>query len=207
MAEINNLVKEEAAQGLKNADSRKAGKENATVAGLRTELFGGRKIADRPVGSSVKVKKKLPVALDIIAGILMLVLVLAVIVGSYFLFRYFSNDYDGVDVEYKVSLSVNGGLDTYQSLVNKELFMDVTDDSVYFGKITAVETIKDPGDQEGNNGGKVILTVQAGVKHRDGEGYSIGNSRLAVGSKYATLRCGELALNNVLVTALSAKEE
>ena len=206
MSEINNYIKNEQAQGLKTADSTKKAKE-ISYAGLRTELLGGKKIKDRPVGSAVKVKKKLPVAVDIIAGILMLVLVLAVIIGSYLLFRYYSNDYDGVDVEYQISVSVLDNPDTYRSLEGEELFMDVVDNSVYFGKISKVEVVKDPGDHEGNNGGKVILTVDASVKHRDGEGYSIGDSRLAVGSKYAALRCGATELYNVLVTALSVEGE
>ena len=206
MAEINKYTKDEQAQGLKSADSTKKAKENPVV-GLRTELFVGKKIKERPVGYAVKVKKKLPVAVDIIAGILMLVLVLAVIIGSYLLFRYYSNDYDGVDVEYQITVSVLDDPDTYKSLEGGELFMDVADNSVYFGKITGVKTVKDPGDHPGNNGGKVILTVQASVKHRDGEGYSVGDSRLAVGSKYAALRCGETNLYNVLVTALLVEGE
>ena len=203
MADINSYIKEERAQGLKSADSRKTARENSVVAGLRTEFFGGRKIADRPTGSNIKVKKRLPVVVDVIAGILMLVLVLAVIVGSYMLFRYFSNDYDKVNVEYKLSVRVGGDLSGYESLVGGELFMDVPDNSVYFGRITAIETKADHGSY-GENGGVIIITVSAGAKHRNGEGYSIGDSRLAVGSKYDSLRCGETWLNNVLVTELSA---
>lgn len=206
MAEINNYTKNEKSQGLKSADSTKSSKENPVV-GLRTEFFGGKKIQDRPVGPSVKVKKKLPVAVDIIAGMLMLVLVLAVIIGSYLLFRYYSNDYDGVDVEYQITVSVLDDPNTYKSLEGGELFMDITGNSVYFGKIAKVEAFKDPGDKSGSNGGKVVLTVEASVKHRDGEGYSVGDSRLAVGSKYAALRCGETNLYNVLVTALSVEGE
>ena len=126
-------------------------------------------------------------------------LVCAVIVGSYLLFRYYSNDYDGVDVEYKISFEVDSGIETYQYLNHGELFMDITGNSVYFGKITEVETVQNPG----KDSGKVIFTVSANVKYRAGEGYSIGDSRLAVGSKYSTLRCGETALRDVLVTDLA----
>lgn len=206
MADINSYIKEERAQGLKSADSRKTARENAVVAGLRTELLGGKRIVERSVGSSIKVKKRLPIVLDVIAGILMLVLVLAVIVGSYMLFRYFSNDYDGVNVEYEVCVRVDGELVLYQELVGRELFMDVEGNSVYFGRVTEVESLLDPGS-DGSDGGRIIITVQAGAKHRDGEGYSIGDSRLAVGSKYDALYCGETSLYNVLVTALSVEGE
>ena len=199
MAEINSYTKEERAQGLKNADSSKTIKDGASGVGLRTELFGTKRVSERNLGSDLKIKKRLPVAVDIIAGILMLVLVLAVIIGSYLLFRYYSNDYDGVNVEYKITINVDSGIDTYYELKNRELFMDITGNSVYFGKISALEVVRDiAGDS-----GKVILTVKASAKHRDGEGYSIGDSRLAVGSKYTSLRCGEVVLKDVLVTDLA----
>lgn len=198
MAEMNSYTKEERAQGLKSADSSKTVKDVTAGAGHRAELFGGKRVADRALGSDIKIKKRLPVAVDIIAGILMLVLVLAVIIGSYLLFRYYSNDYDGVNVEYKITVKVDSGIDTYYNLKNGELFMDITGNSVYFGKIESVEMVKDLSE----DGGKVILTVRASAKYRDGEGYSIGDSRLAVGSKYTALRCGEISLSNVLVTDL-----
>lgn len=201
MAEINSYTKEEKAQGLKSADSKKTVKDAYAGAGLRSEILGRKKITEKAIGSNVKVKKRLPIVVDVIVGILMLVLVCAVIISSYLLFRYFSNDYEGANVEYKVAFTVTDGIDTYEELVNKELFMDVTGNSVYFGKITAVETVADP---EGN-GGKVIFTVKASVKHRDGEGYSIGDSRLAVGSKYDTLRSGEVILKDLLVTDLAVE--
>lgn len=198
MAEMNSYTKEERAQGLKSADSNKTVKDGSAGAGLRAELFGGKRVSERAVGTDIKIKKRLPVVVDIIAGILMLVLVVAVIIGSYLLFRYYSNDYDGVNVEYKITVKVDSGIDTYYNLKNGELFMDITGNSVYFGKIQSVETVKDLSE----DGGKVILTVKASAKYRDGEGYSIGDSRLAVGSKYTTLRCGEVSISNVLVTDL-----
>lgn len=202
MAEMNSYTKEERAQGLKSADSNKTVKDGSAGAGLRAELFGGKRVSERAVGTDIKIKKRLPVAVDIIAGILMLVLVVAVIIGSYLLFRYYSNDYDGVNVEYKITVKVDSGIDTYYNLKNGELFMDITGNSVYFGKIQSVETVKDLSE----DGGTVILTVKASAKYRDGEGYSIGDSRLAVGSKYTTLRCGEVSLSNVLVTDLVREE-
>ena len=201
MADINSYIKEEKAQGLKVADSNKTIKDATPGAGLRAELFGTRKIADRAASSDIKVKKRLPIVVDVIAGLLMLVLVCAVIIGSYLLFRYYSNDYDGVDVEYKITINVESGIDTYQYLKNGELFMDVTGNSVYFGKITEVEIVEVPD----GGSGQVIFTVAANVKYRAGEGYSIGDSRLAVGSKYSALRCGEINLVNALVTDLSVE--
>ncbi len=201
MAEMKDRNTEEKAQNLKRADSQKTIKDTAQGSGLRAELFGGKRITERTPITNIKIKKKLPVAVDIIAGILMLVLVCAVIVGSYVLFRYYSNDYDGVDVEYTVTFSVDSELNTYNALKNGELFMDVTGNSVYFGKIVGVETV---ANEENESVGGVILTVKANVKYRQGEGYSIGDSRLAVGSRL-NLRCAEKSLS-VLVTALDVEE-
>ncbi len=199
MAEMKEYNAEQKEQDLKRADSKKNIKDSSVTAGLRAELFGGRKMPDRALESNIKVKKKLPIAVDIIAGILMLVLVCAIIIGSYLLFRYYSSDYDGVNVEYKISFDVSGELDTYRSLKDGELFMDVTGNSVYFGKITAVEILESGNGEEG---GRVILSVKSNVKYRKDEGYSIGENRLGVGSRYTGLRCGEKNLPSVLVTGL-----
>ena len=200
MAEIKEYFADKKDQSFKKADSQKAIKDSSASAGLRAELFGGRKIPERAMDSNIKVKKKLPIVVDIISGILMLVLVCTVIIGSYLLFRYYSNDYDGVDVQYKVSFDVGSEINTYHALKDGELFMDVTGNSVYFGKIVAVDIIEDENDGEG---GRVILTVKSNVKYREDEGYSIGDSKLAVGSKYSALRCGEKNLPTVLVTELA----
>jgi hypothetical protein len=200
MAEMKEYNIEKKDQDLKRADSKKNTRDSAVAAGIRAELFGGRKMSERTLESNIKVRKKLPIAIDIIAGILMLVLVCAIIIGSYILFRYYSNDYDGVNVQYKVSFDVTGDLDTYRSLKDGELFMDVTGNSVYFGKIVAVEISE---DENGTEGGQVTLTVKSNVKYRKDEGYSIGDNRLGVGSKYTGLRCGEKTLPSVLVTGLA----
>ncbi len=186
MPENKNLDFEQNARNLKKADSKKSHNDSSQLSGLRAELFGTRKISERNQGVNVKVKRKLPVAVDIIAGILMLVLTCAVIIGSYMLFRYYSDDYDGVNVTYVAAIEAGEDIESFEAFMGGELFMDVNSNSVYFGRVTNVEIISN----EDKSGGQVLLTVSAGAKHRGGEGYSIGDSRLAVGGRYS-LRCLE----------------
>ncbi len=183
MAENKDFDFEQNARNLKKADSKKSLGDSSQLAGLRGELFGARKVSDKGIGTNVKVKKRIPIAVDIIAGILMLALTCAVIVGSYMLFRYYSDDYDSVNVVYTAIVELPDNIESYGTMKGSELFMDVSSNSVYFGKITEVRVVSGDGEV----GGQVLLTVSANAKYRDGKGYSIGDSRLAVGSKH-TLR-------------------
>lgn len=178
---------------LKKEDQRKISAVQGSGNTHGMDIFGGRRMADKSVGSNVKVKKKLPIAVDIIAGILMLVIVCGVVVGSYMLFRHYSNDYDTKSVTYTVIFNADEELNKYMSMKNGDLYMDSSDNTVHFGKVSEVRT-----DEENN---RVILKVTVSAKYRDGEGYSIGASRLAVGGEYK-LRYIENTLN-VSVVELS----
>ena len=147
-------------------------------------------MADKAVGSNVKVKKTLPVVVDIIAGILMLAIVCGIVVGSYMLFRYYSDDYDTKSLSCTVFFNADEELNKYMSMKNGDLYMDFTDNTVYFGRITKVRTDED------NN--RVILQVTVDARYRDEEGYSLGEIRLAVGGEYK-LRYIENTLNVSLV--------
>ena len=162
---------------LKREDQRKS-TGGAVSSSHPLDFIGGKRISDKAVSSSVKVKKKLPLAVDIIAGILMLVILCSVIVGSYMLFRYYSEDHDVTSVNYTVFFIANKELDEYGLKKGGELYMDVNGDTVYFGKISEVS-------KEDRNGVRIVtLKVNATVNYRKDEGYSIADSRLAVGSEY-----------------------
>ncbi len=182
-------------KNLKNADLKKSQSETAQNNSVRSELFIGNKISDKSLVSDIKVKKKLPLVVDIIAGILMLALVFAIIVGSYMLFRYYSNDYGGVDITYTVAFDPTDDVNSYHKMKNGELYIDTEDNSIYFGRITGVEMVegKNAGEQD-----RVLFTIQANVKYRKGEGYSIDNNKLAVGCTY-TLRCVEKNIEVMVV--------
>ena len=160
-------------------------KRNRSHVQMGADVFKGQSVNDVQMGANLKVKKRLPLWVDILTGIIMLAIVCGVVVGSYMLFRYYSNDYGGVEVAYTVILEGIPAENTakYYDLKDRELFMDTDANSVYFGKISAVKIENE----------RVFLTVNAEAKHRGGEGYSIEDTRLAVGSELA-LRCGQTPL-------------
>ena len=175
---------------LKKEDQRKISAVQGSGNTHGMDIFGGRRMADKSVDSNVKVKKKLPIAVDIIAGILMLAIVCGIVVGSYMLFRYYSDDYDTKSLSCTVFFNADEELNKYMGMKNGDLYMDFTDNTVYFGRITEVRTDED------NN--RVILQVTVDARYRDEEGYSLGEIRLAVGGEYK-LRYIENTLNVSLV--------
>ena len=175
---------------LKKEDQRKISAVQGSGNTHGMDIFGGRRMADKSVGSNVKVKKKLPIAVDIIAGILMLAIVCGIVVGSYMLFRYYSDDYDTKSLSCTVFFNADEELNKYMGMKNGDLYKDFTDNTVYFGRITEVRTDED------NN--RVILQVTVDARYRDEEGYSLGEIRLAVGGEYK-LRYIENTLNVSLV--------
>ena len=198
MSEINGKDFEGKSNNLKKADSKKSHGEIGTT--LRNEVLSGKKIRENSDIKNIKVKKRLPLAIDIIAGILMLALMCGVVAGSYVLFRYYSNDYDGVNVTYKVVFNTSDkDLILAAMRVNEKVFLDTESNSVYFGKITSVNTEE---NGMGQNARRICLTVEVNAKYRKGEGYSLGDERLAVGSTFV-LRCGERT-EAVTVVELSA---
>ena len=185
MAEDKRNFTDGSASGLKKVNNKKANVH------MGADVFKGQGLNSAQSGASIKVKKKLPLWVDIIAGILMLAIVCGIVVGSYMLFRYYSNDYTETDISY--AFIVDGvsaeEIDKYYALKGSELFMDTENNSVYFGKITKVSAEE----------GRILITVSAQVKYRNGEGYSVGDSRLAVGSELA-LRCGETDISAEVVS-------
>ncbi len=186
-------------QNLKRKDSKKNHADSPTGKLLSSTFTSNKKLPDSMVDtdiSNVKVKKKLPMAVDIIAGVLMLVIVIGVVVGSYMLFRYYSNDYDSKNVTYDMVIVATDDIEQYKKLVKQDVYFDTTDNSIFFGRVVKVEALD-------GESGRVLISVSATVKFRRGEGYSIGDRRLAVGSEFAKLRCGERLLGSATVVGLS----
>ncbi len=181
-------------QDLKKADDKKTQSNipQSIVHAAEIRKRHQRMINDN--GSDVKVKRKLPLGIDIVAGIVMLLIVCAIIVGSYMLFRYYSNDYDTVDVTYTVAFSTTEDLDQY-SIKDKEVFVDTGKGTVYFGRVTNVRSVK---NENGLNGGSVTMDINVNAKYRREEGYSLGDDKLAVGSVFK-LRCVEKKIDVTVI--------
>lgn len=179
---------------LKKADAQKSYGDSPTGQIPAAELFGGKKVKEavqKRVG-----KRKLPIAVDVIIGVLMLSLLICAIVGAYMLFRYFSSDYYASSIKYTVVCPCDGDISNYAALKNQSLFYDATDNTYYFGKITDVNVVASAAD----GGNMLVMIVNADVRYRSGEGYSISENRIAVGSEY-TVRASNQVLN-ITVTEL-----
>lgn len=187
MSQMKKNDAEEKGSDLKRADSKKPNADGKQSTSQVVDFFGGKKFSERLITDShVRVKKKIPLAVDIIVGILLIAIVCAALVGAYLIFRYYANDYGGVDVEYILAVSTEKELADFVTMKNKDLFCDIDGNAVHFGKIIEVNRMNGEGNSPYTT---ILLTVRANVKYRSGEGYSIGDDRLAVGGIY-TLRCG-----------------
>lgn len=195
MAEDKNYGSDNRNYDLKQVDSKKSGgidTESYQIA--MKEVLGEKKgrnfLSNR---SSKKKNKRLPIFVDIIIGVLILAIAIGIVLGSFFLFRYYADDYGEESIEYVFITHSSQDKSVYQVMRNSELFMDAEDNSFYFGKVTNVDIIE--GDDGPNT---IIFTVTAKAKHKRGSGYVVGNERIAVGSQY-TFRVGSTTIDGDIV--------
>ncbi|MBQ8408972.1 MAG: hypothetical protein IJY39_08925 [Clostridia bacterium] len=200
MAEFKNYGRDGNQSDLRQADSEKS--FGAPAQNPITESVGV-KIGDS-IGGATKAKKKagrLPVIVDIITGILLLVVVIGIFVGAYYLFRYYADDYEGVDVEYTfICVSEEAGEINYRTLRNKELYLDTADNTLYFGDVVSAE-LYDLQNEAGEM--MLVVVVEANVKYKSGEGYTVNDCKIAVGSEY-TLRSGNVEISGTIVELVPA---
>ncbi len=182
---------------LKSADAHK--KESG--AGLQSSPGGVKNFKMTSGGAPVNKRKKTPIVADIIAGILIIAIAIGVVVGTVYMFRYQSNDYGNINIEYQILIYTDKDESYYAPMKNKSLYVDADDNSIYFGKVTDMEF---SADTKGND--VLILTVSAQVKHRESDGYSISGSRLAVGCEY-TVRSESIAVSGIIVELGTAASE
>ena len=179
---------------LKSADSEKAfgtsGQNSMTEVGIKLgEALGASSAKNRK-------RKRLPLVLDIVAAVLLVAIVVGVAVGAYQLFRFYTDDYEGVEVEYTfILISERVWEMNYRALRNKELYLDADGNTVYFGTVVSSEIVATEDDPAV---GMLTLTVKANVKYKADEGYSIAGHRIAVGSEYR-LRSETLTIDGAIV--------
>ncbi len=202
MAGINDGRSDARQQDLKAADSQKAHGETSSPQSGKHEEHRIYRSTGHISANGVKFKKKLPIAVDVTAGILILLLVGAILAGSYMLFVYYADNYDSVSLTYTVAFEAEDDIERFVEMKNEPVFVDTDNNTIYFGKVTDVN-IEKTGAVEDN--GRMILIIKADAKFRKNEGYSIGDIRLAVGSKLV-LRCAESS-TDVTVVELVAESE
>ena len=189
MSEIKKYDSKDESIDLKSADAQK--KDSSSGVNAITGDAKKIKILSN-VGSDVK-RKKTPIAADIIAGLLIVLIAVAVVVGTVYLFKYQSNDYGTVEVEYKMVGQCENETTYYRPMRNKSIYLDKDNNSICLGKVTNVEFRT---DADGNN--VAILTVITDVKYRKNDGYTIDNNRIAVGSAYS-VRSENVLADGVIV--------
>ena len=158
-------------KGLKHADSDKSGSNNPQPLGALPKV---RKSGNDVVKKIKVARKRMPIVVDIIIAILLALMIGAVAVGGFYAFRYFTVDYDTVDVEYSVIISDATGVESLKK--NDSVYSDIDGNTVHFGKIKSIG--------EDANGNKIIVIAHT-VSYKADWGYSIGSEKLAVGCAYA----------------------
>ena len=137
MSEIKKYGPDKRDSNLKREDKKKLETNTGVASAHNIDLFGGKKLTDKAMGPDVKVKRKLPLIIDIIAGILILAIVCGVVVGSYMLFRHYANDYDSKNIVYTITFRVDKDINKYASIKGTEVYLDSDGSTEYFGKILA----------------------------------------------------------------------
>lgn len=172
---------------LKHQDSEKV---NGTLGDMGQNLIPSAANALRSMKNINK--RKIPVVVDVIVAVLLLALIVGAVFGIQYLLRYYSSDYESVDISFVIA--VKGAVppegSTYADLKNDYLLYDVDGNTVGFGRISSAEYFSDSD--------LLLLTVEVNAKYMEREGYSIGETVLAVGMSYE-LRTEEIPLSGTVV--------
>ena len=146
------------------------------------------------ISSVVTKKKKFPIFLDIIISFILVLLVAALVAGTYYLIIRFDDSYDNATVEYVllVDSSVLEGLQK-----GDNIYIDKSGSVIYLGNIIDINnniSVDNPYAATQY----VALTVRADVRYRDDEGYNIDDEKIAVG-RSIRVRINNNALNGEIV--------
>ena len=170
-------------KGLKHADSDKSG-------GVSVQSLGSLPKTKKAGYDMVKkvrsARKRMPIVVDVIIAILLAAVICAVAYGSFYAFRYFTVDYDTVEVEYSIlpDVPITG------NVKNQQVYFEFDGNTVHFGKIKSVET---------NSHGQQIVVIAHTVKYKADEGYSIGDEKIAVGCVYSFRTEKEITVSGTVV--------
>lgn len=189
MPKFKNYDNSDEKKSLKNAD-----REKITESGMQNNAFDvfGNKEKDNYYDYRTrknKARRRLPIAVDIIIAILLLAIVVAVIMGGYFALRYFTIDYDSVNIEYSI-LVESDNVKQYADLAGKHIYMDVDGNTLYMGKISEVDIYE--------NDGAVVVTVEFEAKYKSEEGYFAEDYKIAV-SKKLDVRTDSMKISGKIV--------
>lgn len=194
MPDIKNYDKNETEKDLKRADAEKSSGTVSQLAGI--SLNKARKGDDGGFKVKRTARKRLPIVVDIIIAILFVALFGGVITGAYFAFRNFAVDFESVNVEYTMLVTTDNAAD-YAGLEGQALYLDVDGSVEFFGKVKSVQASE-------KNGG-VLVVVESTVRYKEGDGYSIGDVKFAVGQEYALRTQMGKAVGGVVIELCNEK--
>ena len=195
MPDIKNYDNNKTEKDLKHADAERAGGTISQIAGMN--LPKNKKGEISGFSSKQTARKSLPIVVDIIVALLILAIFAGVVVGAYFVFRAFAVDFESIDVEYTVLVPCADG-EAYSGLEYQSLYYDVDGSVEFFGKVKSV--------QMSEKGGAVLMTVSATVRYKEGEGYSVGDVKLAVGQEYTLRSESGRVISGTVVELHSSKQ-
>ena len=173
MPDIKNYDKIETEKDLKRADAEKS---SATVSQLASiSLKKARKGEDSGFKSNRTVRKRLPIVVDIIIALVFVAIFAGAVVGAFYAFRAFAVDFESVNVEYTVFVP-NAQYENYAGTEHQVVYFEKEDNGSveYYGKIKSISAQSDG----------VLITITSTVSYREGDGYSIGEYKLAVGQNF-----------------------
>lgn len=179
---------------LKGADAEKSSGTVLQFSGI--DLSKAKKGEENTLRGKQTARKRLPIAVDIIIAILFVALFAGVITGAYFAFRSFARDYESVNVEYTV-LVPSEDESALASVTSRALYMDIDGSVEYFGKVKEAKYSPENGAW--------LVTVSATVRYRDGEGYSVGEKRLAVGQSLILRTENGISISGTVVELYDSK--
>lgn len=191
MPEIKNYDKNE--KNLKGADSEKSSGTVLQFSGI--DLGKAKKTDGNALTGKQSARKRLPIVVDIIIALLFVALFGGLIVGAYYAFRSFAVDFESVNVEYTMLVSADA--DELSAVADQLLYMDVNDSVEYFGKIKSATYSKENGAW--------LVTVSATAKYKDGDGYTLGHKRLAVGQSLSLRTENGRAISGTIVELYDSK--
>ncbi len=181
MTDNKNMSPEER-KNLKHADIDKFGGKHIVTDSLDKGdfLINEKKTRGKQNKKSPDQKRSVPLALDIIVSLVIILIVAALVVGAYFVFKNYTGSYKDVNIQYTLLISNTDEISNPDALKDKDIYLDCDANTYYFGKITNATVIK------GADGKKQItLDVSVSSKYRKGEGFSIEENRIAVGAQYS----------------------
>ena len=182
---------------LRQADSEKSDSINSLLSAANGADFlqKEKRMREKERGITVvtKVSKtEISPVLDVLISLLLLLFIAAIIAGAYFAFRYFSNDYEERTVVYYFLTDIDPGMTAEESgLKGEDVYYDIEGTTLFFGTVTGIQDgieVTESSETGYDVKSGVIIKIRANAKFRDGEGYTLDDSRLAIGSRY-TLRC------------------